>query len=99
MDVDFAPPLDYVEPTSLKREASLSEGQEKSKNDVFAGKGVRVDEKTGNARKGSQQVMAPEEEEYDPRKHRIHRGVRKTSIDWQGQGQKIGVPQGLKGRK
>ena len=43
--------------------------------------------------------MVPEEEEYDPRKHRIHRGVRKTSMEWTGQGTKIGVPVGMKGRK
>lgn len=36
----------------------------------------------------------PEEEEYDPRKHRIHRGVRKTSNDFFGKGVKIQNPIG-----
>ncbi len=72
------------------------------KNDPFGGKGVRIDEKIDkpgtNARKGSQTVQ-PEEEEYDPRKHRIYRGVRKTSVEWSGQGTKIGIPQGLRGNR
>lgn len=37
-----------------------------------------------------------EEEEYDPRKHRIHRGVRKNTNEWIGTGVKIGVPMGSK---
>lgn len=54
---------------------------EAKKGGVFGGNGVRIDEKANqpNARKGSQAVQ-PEEEEYDPRKHRIYRGVRKTSM-------------------
>lgn len=50
------------------------------KKDVFSGLGVRIDEKAGGNRKASQNIPQSEEEEYDPRKHRIHRGVRKTSI-------------------
>lgn len=64
---------------------------------------MRVDEKPdkpgNNARKASNNVPATEEEEYDPRKHRIYRGVRKTSVEWTGQGTQIGVPKGLKGRQ
>jgi hypothetical protein len=50
------------------------------KKDVFSGLGLRIDEKAGGNRKASQNIPPTEEEEYDPRKHRIHRGVRKTSI-------------------
>jgi len=101
VDVDFAPPLDYIEPTpaQMNRTASVSDEDPKKKNDPFAGQGMRIDEKTVNpARKGSNHQMAPEEEEYDPRKHRIYRGVRKTSVEWTGQGTKIGVPQGVRKR-
>ena len=44
-------------------------------------------------------MPATDNDEYDPRKHRIHRGVRKTSVEWTGFGVPIGVPQGLKGRR
>lgn len=37
-----------------------------------------------------------EEEEYDPRKHRIHRGVRKSNMSWTGGAIKIGIPTGTK---
>ena len=43
VDVDFAPPLDYVEPTTLKRQASLTEETTKKKKDVFSGEGMRID--------------------------------------------------------
>ena len=79
VNVDFAPPLDYVEPERVqpKEETKV----EAKKGGVFGGNGVRIDEKANqsNARKGSQ-VVQPEEEEYDPRKNRIYRGVRKTSM-------------------
>lgn len=63
VDVDFAPPLDYVEPTNLKREASLTEDDNKKKKDVFSGEGVRLDQKqTNNLRKGSQNVAPTQEQ-------------------------------------
>ena len=41
--MDFAPPLDYVEPQGVDREAHLTEGNGKKK-DVFSGNGgVRID--------------------------------------------------------
>lgn len=66
------------------------------KKDVFSGQGVRIDEKSGGNRKASQNIPPREEEEYDPRKHRIHRGVRKTSIEWTGKGMKISDPVGVR---
>jgi len=91
--------LDYVEPTKLSKEANFTDDSKK-KNDPFGTGGVRIDEKTVNpARKGSANVIVPEEEEYDPRKHRIYRGVRKTSMEWTGQGTKIGVPMGSRAKK
>lgn len=57
---------------------------------------MRIDEKQNNPNRKGSQVVQQEEEEYDPRKHRIHRGVRKTSIDWMGTGVKISAPVGTK---
>lgn len=54
MDVDFAPPLDYVEPErNTENRGELKE--EAKKGGVFGGNGVRIDEKAqnNNARKGS----------------------------------------------
>lgn len=59
-----------------------------------------MDEKrVNNARKGSNTAIVPEEEEYDPRRHRLHRGVRKTSYEWKGDNTKIGVPMGGRAKK
>lgn len=68
------------------------------KGSPFGGNGVRIDEKQGNPnnRKASQNIPLPEEEEYDPRKHRIHRGVRKTSVEWTGGYVKLGNAVGTK---
>lgn len=101
MDVDFAPPLDYVEPQKpTPQQQGTFTDNTKKKGDPFSGEGMRIDEKKGsNLRKGSTNVPGSEEEEYDPRKHRIHRGVRKTSYDWQGNGVKIGVPLGTRGKR
>ena len=54
----------------------MTEAVADKKDGIFGGKGVRIDEKEnkGGLRKASN---IPEEEEYDPRKHRIHRGIRK----------------------
>ncbi len=86
VNVDFAPPLDYEEPS--KKETTVKEEVEAKKGSVFGGKGVRIDEKEGKGglRKAS---TVPEEEEYDPRRHRIHRGIRKVSNDFIGTGVKI----------
>lgn len=42
MDVDFAPPLDYVEPTRLSKEANFTDDSKK-KNDPFGSGGMRID--------------------------------------------------------
>ena len=91
VEVDFAPPLDYEETQPQTTGGKLVE--ETSKGGFFSGQGMRIDEKANKpGRKASQAV---EEEEYDPRNHRIHRGVRKVS-EWDGKGVKIGVPTGTK---
>lgn len=95
VEVDFAPPLDYEEPTNNMQTSKLVE--EPAKSGVFGGKCVRIDEKAITAnRKGSQAI---EEDEYDPRKHRIHRGVRKVSNDYAGMGIKISDAVGSKRHK
>ena len=98
VEVDFAPPLDYEEPTNNNsQQGKFVEEAEGSKGGFFSGKGMRIDEK--QARPGQRkQSMVPEEEEYDPRKHRIHRGVRKTTNDFAGNGISMGVPLGTKKR-
>jgi len=96
VDVDFAPPLDYVEPERPNVKGDLKT-EDPKKGGVFGGNGVRIDEKAQtNVRKGSTVPPPNEEEEYDPRRHRIHRGVRKTSIEWTGNGVKISDPVGSK---
>ena len=93
VEVDFAPPLDYEEPSNQK--AEFVEQSADSKTGFFAGKGMRIDEK--QVKPGQRKVsMNQEEEEYDPRKHRIHRGVRKNTNDFTGKGVKMGVPLGTK---
>lgn len=56
VDVDFAPPLDYVEPERVPPRNETKE--QPKKGGVFGGNAVRIDEKTNtnNARKGSQVV-------------------------------------------
>ena len=95
VEVDFAPPLDYEEPTKNTGNTGhfISDHEKSKKDGVFGGQGMRIDEKKNTTRKASQPV---EEDEYDPRKHRIHRGVRKNTADWTGTGVKIGVPIGAK---
>jgi hypothetical protein len=60
VDVDFAPPLDYVEPEKPSNQGNIKteENGQKGSN-VFAGNGLRIDEKANNpnARKGSQVVQ------------------------------------------
>jgi ubiquitin fusion degradation protein 1 len=49
VEVDFAPPHDYEEPTMNKKQSHITyEGQpaNNAKQDVFGGKGVRIDEKS-----------------------------------------------------
>lgn len=49
---------------------------------------MRIDEKENKANNRKVSNI-PEEEEYDPRRHRIHRGIRKISNDFMGTGVKI----------
>lgn len=80
IEVDFAPPRDYVEaPTKLTREPSITAPEEKlnaqqTAGKQFPGSGQRVDNKApvkDTGRKGSQET-----EEYDPRRHRLRNGIR-----------------------
>lgn len=55
VEVDFAPPLDYEEPTIAHKhshvtfEGGKAQGQQQGKNTFFGGQGVRIDEKASNA--------------------------------------------------
>lgn len=87
VDVDFAPPLDYVEPQPMTAPPLLPNIKQ-AIGTLFAGNPIRIDQKTTKAQIVSS--MEAEEEGYDPRKHRIHRGIRKTNNLYSGKGLKIG---------
>lgn len=78
IEVDFAPPKDYVEaPSKLTREPSITSPEEASRTQPIAGKlfpgsGQRLDKK--ELRPENRQT--PVTEEYDPRKHRLRHGIR-----------------------
>ncbi|CAG9319932.1 unnamed protein product [Blepharisma stoltei] len=83
LEVDFAPPKDYREEApQLKKEASLTyeqeEGKQQSKTATWQGSGNRLDGKpvTNMPRKESTDKAS---NEYDPRKHRLVNGVKKTT--------------------
>jgi len=93
IEVDFAPPKDYVEaPTKLTREPSINSPEEQPNAQQAAGKqfpgaGQRVDNKAPvkeASRKSSQET-----EEYDPRRHRLRNGIRGSAVavgrtHWEG---------------
>ena len=59
VDVDFAPPLDYVEPERPSQSQGGGDGNNMKKGDIFSGAGMRIDEKKGgNTRKGSTTMSA-----------------------------------------
>eukprot|EP01016_Furgasonia_blochmanni_P045656 TRINITY_DN6471_c0_g1_i4.p1 TRINITY_DN6471_c0_g1~~TRINITY_DN6471_c0_g1_i4.p1 ORF type:complete len:712 (+),score=138.03 TRINITY_DN6471_c0_g1_i4:66-2201(+) len=91
VEVDFAPPLDYVEdavPLNKKQSSIRLDDDETAKrspgkkpkepeNKLFGGKGVRLDGKAVDHNKLAQaDAKKIIEENYDPRKHRLPHGVR-----------------------
>ena len=75
IQVDFAPPKDYVEAPVLKKEPSITFGKEEQKSSGNKSKtitGYTLDGKTVQAKA----VAGDGEREYDPRKHRITNGVK-----------------------
>lgn len=81
LKLDFAEPLDYVEPappikdhTDLKKKDSkmLMEEEKTKKFQAFSGNYQRLD---GKQVKGDPTVQ-DKEEDYDPRKHKLPNGVR-----------------------
>ena len=81
IEVDFAPPKDYVEsPSKLTREPSINAPEEAPHSQpvsgkLFPGSGQRLDKKESKA---EAKKTAPVTEEYDPRKHRLRHGIRST---------------------
>lgn len=80
IEVDFAPPKDYVDsPSKLTREPSFTAHEEvvpaQAAGKLFPGAGERLDKK--EVRQHTQK--APPPEEYDPRKHRLRHGIRSRS--------------------
>ncbi|KAM3142305.1 hypothetical protein pb186bvf_005714 [Paramecium bursaria] len=81
VEIDFLPPLDYQEapPNLVKKSSSINyeEKQQAQKQTFFAGQGVRIDGKSGQAiRKQSEDVNKPVQEAYNPRKHKLQNGVK-----------------------
>jgi ubiquitin fusion degradation protein 1 len=76
LQVDFAPPKDYVEQPVLKKEPSITFGKEESKGGSRKGSetltGYTLDGKTVQVKP----QQADGEREYDPRRHRITNGVK-----------------------
>lgn len=97
IEVDFAPPLDYVEkpPDLVKRQSSVNlDEDEKEAKGPFQGKGIKIN---GQAVDPSLEKKKVNNDEYDPRKHRIPHGI-KTSIMghvYKGEGIKIGESKAL----
>ena len=96
IEVDFAPPLDYVEkpPELVKRQSSvnLDEGANEPKG-PFQGKGIKINgQVVDTANEPKQKVN---NEQYDPRKHRITNGIKSNIMgyEFKGSGVKIGESQ------
>ncbi len=93
IEVDFAPPLDYVEkpPDLVKRQSSvnLEEEEEKDKG-PFQGKGVKINGQVVDP--STEKKVKVNNEQYDPRKHRLPNGIRANIYghEWKGEGVKIG---------
>ena len=91
LSIDFAPPLDYVEPKKVfrKKEGEEEKDDDKKKFGKFTGKGLRMD---GRAIKKEQLVEKNKEELFDPRQHKIPHGIRKEWFDslFKGKALKIG---------
>jgi ubiquitin fusion degradation protein 1 len=108
IEVDFAQPLDYEETSKLpqmKKEASIKLSEEEARKTAkiktpFQGKAVKIN---GQAYDPSKAPAAKEQkihEEWDPRKHRIHYGLRGGSqklfgLEFKGAGTSIGQSQAM----
>jgi len=89
VEVDFAPPLDYVEaPPLMKKTSSINlDDDEETSKGPFSGQGIKIN---------GQKVEASHEkkvdnEEYDPRKHRLHNGVRQNIFGYEFKGNGVAV--------
>jgi ubiquitin fusion degradation protein 1 len=88
MNLDFAPPKDYVEPVRQRKNSSNAESS------INYSQFKRIDGKT---LKKKQKKMIEQEElakDFDPRKHKIPNGIRKNCLgifsSFKGQGVKLG---------
>ena len=90
LNIDFAPPLDYVEPPKQFRKDLDDEIiNENGEFTAFAGKGLRMD---GRQSSKVAEDTAPKEKDFDPREHRIPHGIRKEwyKNEFTGTAMKIG---------
>lgn len=72
LNLEFAPPLDYVEPAKPLPQQTETINKNTPSSVVFEGTAVRLDGKTYVPESKSMQEV-----EFDPRKHKIHNGIRK----------------------
>lgn len=92
LTLDFAPPMDYVEPVRPKKVAGKTVQVDKSGVDLSRFR--RLDGKTLRKRQKNQIIQEELEKEYDPRKHRIENGIRKNCLGifkkFKGTGHRLG---------
>lgn len=93
IEVDFAPPLDYVEkpPDLVKRQSSVNlEEEEEENKGPFSGKGMKINGQVVDT--SQEKKMKVNNDQYDPRKHRLPNGIRVNIYghEWKGEGVKVG---------
>lgn len=93
LTLDFAPPLDYVEPIRKRKKSGKTVITDESGVDLSRFR--RLDGK--KLRKKQKRILIQQEldKEYDPRKHRIENGIRKNCLGifkkFKGKGMKLGA--------
>ena len=81
LNIDFAPPLDYVEPPKQFRKKEDAEEEQTGEFSAFKGKALRMDGRRLSKATEEKMQKAEEEKQYDPRKHRIPQGIRTEWVD------------------
>lgn len=92
LTLDFAPPMDYVEPVRPKKVSGKTVAVDKSGVDLSRFR--RLDGKNLRKKQKNQIIQEELEKEYDPRKHRIENGIRKNCLGifkkFKGTGYRLG---------
>jgi ubiquitin fusion degradation protein 1 len=78
LTLDFAPPLDYVEP--VRKKVASGKTKQVDESGVDLSRFRRLDGKKLKKRQKKRIINEELEKEYDPRKHRIENGIRKNCL-------------------